>query len=270
MPAGETHSWDSRDTVAVLIDAENVPAHRIGIVLAAATEFGTAQIRRTYGDWSRPSLAPWRNPVTAYAIRPIQQSGYTTGKNAADIALAIDAIDLLHADGIRTFVLVSSDSDFTGLALRLRESGCRVHGFGENKTPKPFTAACTHFTYLDIPAARATPTPAPGPAKPQPRPRSAPTPPQPPKVTKNNPLALDTALCHQLRQIVHEAADTDGWTNQATLASKAATRIPGFDTKRYGHAKFGKFVVACGLFDVCKRSPGPGKPKVTYLRNKPH
>ncbi|WP_280314050.1 NYN domain-containing protein [Nocardia wallacei] len=258
----------------MLIDAENVPAHRIGTVLAAASDFGAARIRRAYGDWSRPSLAPWRNPMTAYAIRPIHQPSHISGKNAADIALAIDAIDLLHTHGIHTFVLVSSDSDFTGLALRLRESGCRVYGFRESKTPKPFTAACTGFACLDTPTTRTAPTSSPpAPATSQPGTRAARTP-LPPKATKKNPLALDAELCNRLRQIVREAADSDGWTNQATLASKAAARIPGFDTKDYGYPKFGKFVVACGLFDICKRSPGPGNRKsptcVTSPNEPPH
>ncbi|MBB5916812.1 hypothetical protein BJY24_005724 [Nocardia transvalensis] len=268
VPGGDGHAPQRHHTVAVLIDAENVPAHRIGPVLTAASELGEVRFRRAYGDWSRPSLGPWRNPMLAYAIRPIHTPSYVTGKNAADIALAIDALDLLHVNMIRTFVLVSSDSDFTGLALRLRESGCHVHGFGQTTAAKPFTAACTRFTYLDnldTPSARAAPA-SPAPAKSQP----SPPPVQQPKATKKNPLGLDTELCNRIRKIVAAAADADGWANQSTVAAKATTRIPGFDTKHYGHAKFGKFVLACGLFDVCKRSPGPGKPKIAYLRNKPH
>ncbi|MFE9324183.1 NYN domain-containing protein [Nocardia sp. NPDC052278] len=142
-PRWDGSGWDTARTgkprVAVLIDADNVPAARIGAVLARAQEFGGHQIRRAYGDWRRPHLAGWHTPLLAHAIRPVQQFSWTTGKNASDLAMAIDAMELLF-NGIRVFVLASSDSDFTGLALRLRESGCDVYGFGERKTPASFVS----------------------------------------------------------------------------------------------------------------------------------
>ncbi|WP_280361033.1 NYN domain-containing protein [Nocardia wallacei] len=255
-----------QEPTAILIDVENVAAQRIAAVLHTAHAHGTVQVRRGYGDWSQRTLTSWREPLALHGIRPVHQPGYTTGRNAADIALAIDAIDLLHTTHIRRFVLVTSDSDFTGLALHLRESGCTVHGFGERKTPTSFTTACSTFTYLDglpPPATTAQTETSP--------PRQTTTPPPPPTSpapAATNPLQLPPHLREQLRALVDQAAGPDGWTHQATAGSHAK-QLPGLDITQHGHTKFGTFIQATGLFDIDTRTPGPGKPPVIYLRSKP-
>jgi len=136
--------------MAVLIDAENVPRNCIKSVMEEVAIYGTPTIKRIYGDWTNPSIAGWKNSLLENAITPIQQYGYTTGKNSSDSAMIIDAMDILYSDKTDGFVIVSSDSDFTRLAIRLREAGQRVIGIGERKTPSAFIAACDKFTYIEV------------------------------------------------------------------------------------------------------------------------
>ncbi len=142
---------ESKDlNLAVLIDADNIPYANIQGMLDEIAKFGTPTIKRIYGDWTRPGVNGWKKPLLEHAITPIQQYGYTTGKNATDSAMIIDAMDILHSNKVDGFCLVSSDSDFTRLATRLRESGNLVIGIGEKKTPKPFIVACDKFIYIEI------------------------------------------------------------------------------------------------------------------------
>lgn len=254
--------------MAVLIDAENIPARCIHTLTAVVADHGAARIWRAYGDWSHPGLAHWRTVVATHGIRPIHHGGASTGKNSADLALAIDAMDLLHHNDIRTFVIVSSDADFTGLAIRLRESRCQVHGIGERKTRAYFAAACTTFTYLDHQTPHQPTT--------EPTTHSRPTQHHPTPNTgasnvipaASNSLELPTRLVAALLDIATTAAGPDGWANQATIGNRVAQQLPALDIADYGFTKFGKFIQGTNLFDIDQRTPRKGKPPVVYLRPK--
>src|SRR6266496_2485205 len=182
--------------LAVLIDADNAQPSITEGLLAEVAKFGTAHVKRAYGDWTGTSLKGWKDHLLAQSIQPIQQFAYTTGKNATDTAMVIDAMDLLYSGRFDGFCLVSSDSDFTRLAARIRESGLTVYGFGERKTPKPFVAACDKFIYLD------NLTYTDGPAATAPTPKAA---------TPATQLKGDTALVNLLRNAIEAASDDDGW-----------------------------------------------------------
>ncbi len=188
------------DLLAVLVDADNVPPSKIGAVLTEVARFGTASVKRVYGDWTRPNLSSWKPVASEHVIQPMQQFANTVGKNATDSALIIDAMDLLYTRRFHGFCIVSSDSDFTRLASRIREEGVTVYGFGERKTPEAFRNACDRFTYLDVldePAAEST--------------TSAPTRVPPQK------LRGDTKLISGLRTSVTTASGEDGWANLSAV-----------------------------------------------------
>lgn len=220
--------------LAVLIDADNVtPDHATGL-LAEVSKYGVASVRRMYGDWTTDRLRGWKTAALEHSIQPIQQFAYTTGKNATDSALIIDAMDLLHTHAFDGFCLVSSDSDFTRLASRLRESGATVYGFGERKTPQPFVSACDLFVFLDVLAAEA-----PDAAGAQPVAR---------QTTKE--LKGDTKLVSLLRAGIQAASDDDGWADLSGVGSLVRKQAPEFDSRNYGYAKLGDLVEAIGLFTV--------------------
>jgi uncharacterized LabA/DUF88 family protein len=206
----------ANDNLAVLIDADNAQASIIHELLAEVSRYGTASVKRAYGDWTTPSLKKWKDHLHESAIQPIQQFSYTTGKNSTDSALIIDAMDLLHAGGLNGFCLVSSDSDFTRLATRIRESGLVVYGFGERKTPKPFVAACDKFIYSDIlkPAKSGD--------------------------TKAKPQA--EPLKPMITEAINAAAHDDGWANLGTVGSALQKTNPSFDPRNYGCQKLGELV----------------------------
>ncbi|WP_280479565.1 NYN domain-containing protein [Nocardia asiatica] len=255
----------TRPEIAILIDAENIPAARIGEVLTRAGDYGSRQIRRAFGDWRRPSLAAWQHSLLAYAIRPVQQFSWTTGKNASDLALAIDAMDLL-ASGIRRFALVSSDSDFTGLALRLRESGCDVYGFGEDKTPRSFVTACTAFISLQDLSHNA-------PIQPCPAAETSHHPPPEHKagIRTATDACVSSISAEQIRRLcalVKKAARDDGWTDQATVGHLITRELPELRNLIPVPVKLGQFLAATGLFDIQHRTSPGGKPPKIYIRNK--
>ncbi len=247
---------ESSSRIAVLIDSDNVSADHIANVLAELARYGTTSVRRMYGDWTTDRLRGWKSAANEYSIQPIQQFSYTTGKNATDSALIIDAMDLLHQNRLDGFALVSSDSDFTRLAARLRESGAQVFGFGERKTPTPFVNACDVFTYLDalrvdgveaVPSARGSREPddarieagAPGPDK-----------------TAPHALRGDTRLMNLLRSGIAGGADEDGWANLSNVGSTIRKQSPDFDSRNWGYAKLGDLIEAIGLFEL-ERIPIP-------------
>ncbi|WP_433620897.1 NYN domain-containing protein [Nocardia sp. CA-120079] len=249
--------------LAVLIDADNAPPTKIGAVLAAVTHrYGVAHIKRAYGDWSRPHLSGWKHPILAYSIRPMHHFAWSIGKNASDLAMAVDAVDLLWAHNLSAVVLVSSDADFTGVAMRVRESGCQVYGFGELKTPQPFVAACDEFTHIEHLAALVVDD------RPQ-QPQNPKTQPKLKTSATSDALRIPPEIATRLRQAVDDSADADGWAHLGAVGHALATRYPDFTPKAYGHTKFGKFIKASTLFEIQNRSPGVGKQKVTYVRNKP-
>ncbi|WP_414944901.1 NYN domain-containing protein [Amycolatopsis sp. cmx-11-32] len=228
----------------MLIDADNAQPSIVDGLLAEVAKYGTAYVKRAYGDWTGTSLRGWKDQFLAQSIQPIQQSAYTSGKNATDAAMVIDAMDLLYSDRFDGFCIVSSDSDFTRLAARLRESGVTVYGFGERKTPKPFVVACDKFIYtenLTYSASPAAPTDIA--LKPPPRASAA-------------QLKQDTALVRQLRNAIEAASDDDGWAALATVGHIITKQRPDFDARNYGYAKLSDLIAATTLFELDRPQPG--------------
>jgi len=238
--------------LAVLIDADNVAPRHIAALLAEVSRYGDASVRRMYGDWTSDQLKSWKGAVNEHAIQPVQQFAYTAGKNATDSALIIDAMDLLYTGRFDGFCLVSSDSDFTRLASRLRESGATVYGFGERKTPQAFVNACNRFIYLDVveqaaidtePSAAAESGSAAAPSKPAPK-----------KV-----LGSDTRLVMLLRAGIRDASDDDGWAHLGGVGQLIRQQAPDFDPRNWGFAKLVDLITAVGLFTVERvESPNGG------------
>jgi hypothetical protein len=246
--------------LAVLIDADNAQASITEGLLAEVAKYGTAHVKRAYGDWTLPNLKGWKDQLLAQSIHPIQQFAYTKGKNATDSAMVIDAMDLLYSGRFDGFCIVSSDSDFTRLAQRLRESGLTVYGFGERKTPKPFVAACDKFIYIEnlhfddegstaaadatwVAAVRRMPATA-------------------------AQLKEDAALIALLRGAVEGASDDDDWAPLAAIGNIIGNQRPDFDSRSYGYPKLSDLVAATTLFELDRHSPGDGKQPVVYARVK--
>jgi uncharacterized LabA/DUF88 family protein len=242
--------------LAVLIDADNAQSSVVEDLLAEVAKYGTAHVKRAYGDWTSTGLKGWKERLLTQSIQPIQQFAYTSGKNATDAAMVIDAMDLLYSGRFDGFCLVSSDSDFTRLAARIRESGLIVYGFGERKTPKPFVAACDKFVYIEnLSYDKDSAAPAGIALKPA----------APIAATK---LKADTALVNQLRNAVEAASDDDGWATLASVGHIITKQHPDFDSRNYGFAKLSDLMTATTLFALDRRSPGDGKQAVIYARDK--
>ncbi len=224
---------ESNATLAVLIDADNAQASIIEGLLSEVAKFGVASVKRIYGDWTTPNLVQWKTTLLEHSIQPIQQFRYTTGKNATDSAMIIDAMDLLYTDNFDGFCIVSSDSDFTRLASRIRESGRRVYGFGEKKTPQPFVAACDRFIYTEVFSLKADA-----------QEEQTKTPP--------NKLRQDTKLINLFRSAIEAASNEDGWANLGAVGSNIVKNAPEFDPINYGYAKLSDLALAIELFDVEK------------------
>lgn len=240
--------------LAVLIDADNAQPAVVASLLAEIAKYGTAHAKRAYGDWTGTSLRGWKEHLLAQSIQPIQQFAYTTGKNATDAALIIDAMDLLYTGRFDGFCIISSDSDFTRLASRIREFGLTVYGFGERKTPQSFVAACDKFIYtenlkLDPPASH----------------QAVAVKPRTPIVDPSN----DPTLVRLLRDTIEAASGDDGWAHLASVGHILTKRRPDFDSRTYGFSKLTDLVAATALFEVDRRLPADGKPAVVYVRD-PH
>ena len=236
---------DSNSSLAVLIDADNASASIIEGLLAEVAKLGVASVKRIYGDWTTPNLAPWKQVLLEHSIQPIQQFRYTSGKNATDSAMIIDAMDLLFTDQFAGFCLVSSDSDFTRLAGRIRESGVRVYGFGEMKTPRPFVSACDRFIYTEVFAET-----------------SADHSEQASPSQSKKKLRGDTKLMDLLRTSVDAASDEAGWAALSTVGGYINKTATDFDPRNYGFEKLSKLIAAIGLFDLERRETH------FYVRNK--
>ncbi len=242
--------------LAVLIDADNARPTITEGLLAEVAKYGTAHVKRAYGDWTGTNLRGWKDQLLAQSIQPIQQFAYTSGKNATDAAMVIDAMDLLYSGRFDGFCIVSSDSDFTRLAARIREAGLTVYGFGERKTPKPFVAACDKFIYIENltypdshhAAADATLT-----AK---------------SAASETRLQNDAELVNQLRNAVEAASDDDGWASLASVGHIITNQRPDFDSRSYGYGKLSDLITATKLFELDRRSPGDGKPGIIYARDR--
>jgi hypothetical protein len=227
--------------LAVLIDADNVSPTRVAGLLAEVATFGRASVKRMYADWTKDTNRGWKEAANEHSIQPVQQFAYTTGKNATDSAMIIDAMDLLYTERFDGFCLVSSDSDFTKLATRLRESGVTVYGFGERKTPQSFVKACDRFLYMDV--------------------LSAPTDDPEPSTGVRRPTAKslrgDAKLMNLLRQAIEAGSDEDGWANLGRVGSHIANQEPDFDSRNWKYPKLVDLVSAIGLFEI-ERLPGAG------------
>lgn len=243
--------------IALLIDAENASAAKLPSILAELSKYGTANIRRAYGDWTASGLKSWRAQLHEYAIRPIQQFSYTKGKNASDIAMVIDALELLYTQNLAAFCIASSDADFTPLVMHLRAAGKDVYGFGERKTPEPFQNACTTFLFLETlgssaQADESEPTAA---AKAQKEPTAKSKAAAPAAKKPANSLAQDSKLVTVLRGAVEASAGENGWARLSTAGS-AAKRLAPIDPRNYGVSNFTKLFEATGLFVVVRSQNG--------------
>jgi len=235
--------------LAVLIDADNAQPSIVEGLLAEIAKYGTANVKRIYGDWTGSHLRSWKEVLLLHSIQPIQQFRYTVGKNATDAAMIIDAMDLLYTNKFDGFCIVSSDSDFTKLASRIRESGLVVYGFGEKKTPEPFVSACDKFIYTEVLTSKEDDT------------LSI-------KRKSTNALKQDTKLVNLLRNAVEASSDDSGWAHLAPMGSTIAKQAPEFDPRNYGYKKLGELVAATKLFQIEERTVGDGPSKAVYLKDK--
>ncbi|MDG1913023.1 MAG: NYN domain-containing protein [Crocinitomix sp.] len=244
--------------LAVLIDADNIPYANIQGMLDEIAKLGTPTIKRIYGDWTRPGVNGWKKPLLEHAITPIQQYGYTTGKNATDSAMIIDAMDILHSNKVDGFCLVSSDSDFTRLATRLRESGNLVIGIGEKKTPKPFIVSCDKFIYIEILAG----------AKHKNKKK---------KVTDKHRVVPSTekydrvseGLINLLKDSVDDIGDDEGWASLAEVGSLLLKKKPDFDPRNYGFQKLTPFIKSLTKdFTIDVKPTEKRNIKHIYIKNK--
>jgi len=235
--------------LAVLIDADNAQPSIVEGLLAEIAKYGTANVKRIYGDWTGSQLRSWKEVLLLLSIQPIQQFRYTVGKNATDAAMIIDAMDLLYTNKFDGFCIVSSDSDFTKLASRIRESGLVVYGFGEKKTPGPFVSACDKFIYTEVLTFKEDDT------------LSI-------KRKSANALKQDTKLVNLLRNAVEASSDDSGWAHLAPMGSTIAKQSPEFDPRNYGYKKLGELLAATKLFQIEERTVGDGPSKAVYLKDK--
>jgi uncharacterized LabA/DUF88 family protein len=237
------------EKLAVLIDADNAQPAIVEGLLSEIAKYGTANVKRIYGDWTLSGLKGWKEVLLEYSIQPIQQFGYTSGKNATDSALIIDAMDLLYTDKFDGFCIVSSDSDFTKLASRIREAGLLVYGFGEKKTPKAFVSACDKFIFTEVLRSKDDYN-------------------EKIKRKTTNELKKDTKLVNLLRNAVEASSDDSGWAHLASMGSNVAKQAPEFDPRNYGYKKLGELASATKLFQIEERTVGDGPSKSVYLKDK--
>ena len=244
-----------KDTkIAVLIDGDNIPSKYITEMMEEITKYGTPTIKRIYGDWTKPHLNKWKNVLLENAITPIQQYAYTTGKNATDSAMIIDAMDILYSEKVNGFCLVSSDSDFTKLATRLREAAMVVYGMGEKKTPNPFIVACDKFIYLEILANDDDDDN----VKDK---KSG-------KSKKENLYNITPKVIRLLKNSVDDAADDDGWAFLGDVGSLILKKQPNFDSRNFGFQKLTPLFKSLSQFEMEQRDQSNGRFKLIYVKNK--
>lgn len=231
--------------LAVLIDGDNAPPSIAEGLMSEIARYGIASVKRAYGDWTTPNLKGWKQVLLDLSIQPIQQFRYTVGKNASDSALIIDAMDLMHTGRFDGFCIVSSDSDFTRLASRLREQGLTVYGFGERKTPSPFVSSCDKFIYTDLLGTQSTETS--------------------PKKLDEKALHADKRLSKLLAEAVDDASDEDGWAQLGPVGSHIAKQAPDFDPRVWGYRKLSDLVRALSAYEVEERG-GNGQSTSIYIR----
>ena len=236
---------DTNLNLAVLIDGDNIPSAYISEMIEEITKYGNPTIKRIYGDWTRPGLNKWKNLLLENAITPIQQYGYTTWKNATDSAMIIDAMDILYSEKVHGFCLVSSDSDFTKLATRLREAGKLVIGIGEKKTPSPFVVACDKFIFIEI-LKKLTQT------------------------SKQTPESVDTVWEKEISLIaasINDLSDEDGWAFLGDVGGLIQKKQPSFDSRNYGFEKLTPLIKSTWKFEIQQWGSGKSRNKLIYVRN---
>ena len=237
--------------LAVLIDGDNIPSAYVKEMMEEIAKYGNPTIKRIYGDWTKPHLVKWKNVLLENAVNPIQQYGYTQGKNSTDSAMIIDAMDILYSEKVDGFCLVSSDSDFTRLATRLREAGMNVIGIGEKKTPDPFIVACDRFIYIEI-------------LKDQSKDRSTKE-----KETKKSEVdKITPKVVRLISSTISDVADDDGWAFLGDVGSLLQKKQPNFDSRNYGFQKLTPMIDAIDKFEIESRENQRGKYKLIYVRNK--
>lgn len=241
--------------LAVLIDADNIPHSHVKPMLEEVAKYGVPTFKRIYGDWTKPQLSSWKAVLLEHAINPVQQYSYTSGKNATDSAMIIDAMDILYTGRVDGFCLVSSDSDFTRLATRLREAGMRVFGLGEQKTPAAFRAACDKFIYLEILEQESAEEQAPAKRKATQNKRKA--------ISKTN-----RELFNLLKSSINDTADEDGWAYLGDLGNLLIKKQPDFDSRNYGYNKLLQLIKSFESFEIDIRETGKKTGKLVYVRVK--
>ncbi len=240
--------------LAVLIDGDNIPSAYVKEMMEEIAKYGNPTIKRIYGDWTKPHLTKWKNLLLENAITPIQQYGYTTGKNATDSAMIIDAMDILYSQKVDGFCLVSSDSDFTRLATRLREAGMQVYGIGEKKTPNPFIVACDKFIYIEILKSQTKET---GEDSSESIARE-----------KTSVDKLTSKVIRLIATTVSDLADDDGWAFLGDVGSLLQKKMPNFDSRNFGFQKLTPLIKSIPTFEIDQRETQKGKFKLIYVKIK--
>jgi len=238
--------------IAVLIDGDNIPSANVKEMMEEIAKYGNPTIKRIYGDWTRPNLSKWKNLLLENAITPIQQYGYTTGKNATDSAMIIDAMDILYSGKVNGFCLVSSDSDFTRLATRLREAGMQVIGIGEKKTPNPFIVACDKFIYIEI-LKNQSEKKEDGDDK---------------DSDKSSVDKITRKEINLLRTTISDSSDEDGWAFLGDVGGLIQKKRPNFDSRNYGFDKLTPLIKSIGEFELEQRENPKSRHKLIFVRNK--
>jgi uncharacterized LabA/DUF88 family protein/Fe-S-cluster formation regulator IscX/YfhJ len=242
--------------LAVLIDADNVPYSNVKGVMEEIAKYGTPTFKRIYGDWTKPTVSGWKNVLLENAITPIQQYSYTSGKNSSDSALIIDAMDILYSGKVDGFCIVSSDSDFTRLATRLREAGMKVFGIGQKKTPNPFIVACDKFIYMEIiPVFEAEENTTVKTKTTTPKPKTV--------VDKVNKETLKL-----ISHTINDLADENGWAFLGEVGNLILKKQPNFDPRNFGFQKLTPLIKSLPQFEIDKRETDKAGIKLVYIRNK--
>lgn len=242
---------DKDAKLAVLIDGDNIPYANVKEMMEEIAKYGNPTIKRIYGDWTRPTLSGWKGVLLENAITPIQQYGYTSGKNATDSAMIIDAMDILYSAKVNGFCIVSSDSDFTRLAVRLREAGMVVYGIGEKKTPEPFIVACDKFIYIEI-------------LRDESKQEST----NDTTREKRTVDKINLKLIKRITSTISDAADDEGWAHLGDVGSLLIKKQPNFDPRNYGFQKLTPLINSIDRFEIEMRRQGKGKFKQVFVRNK--
>jgi len=236
--------------LAVLIDGDNIPSSYVKEMMEEIAKYGNPTIKRIYGDWTKPHLSKWKTLLLENAITPIQQYGYTTGKNATDSAMIIDAMDILYSEKVNGFCLVSSDSDFTRLATRLREAGMQVIGIGEKKTPNPFIVACDKFIYIEILKNKSKETETEK------------------ELIKNTVDKITAKEINLIATTIMDLSDDDGWAFLGDVGSLLQKKQPNFDPRNYGFQKLTPLIKSIGKFEIEQRENPKSRYKLIFVKNK--